>query len=154
MDTDPLFDLPAAPPAAKLSAGRRLTVRRNAALAGSRHPITRLPLLAGDHTCGDCGYARKHDRWWKCHAATVTNGPATDLRVGWPACELFTARDTWTTCPGCEGFRTVPITSDEIAEMPACYWSKPRGTRPARYQGPTRKRCPACNGVGQLPPAP
>ena len=55
------------------------------------HPHNGLPLLAASgHTCGDCGHKREDlggysRHWYKC-ALTPGGGPATDIRVRWPAC--------------------------------------------------------------------
>jgi hypothetical protein len=73
---------------------KRLTRRRRALLAQDTHPTTRLPLLGrGDATCGTCvhhyvdsGHARS---FHKCGKVPHTNGPGTDVRVGWPACTAY-----------------------------------------------------------------
>lgn len=91
-----LFDLPpvpAAEPPEKLSAGRRLTLRRQADLAAGRHPVTGLPLLDAEwgFTCGTCAHhyvARLAGSYHKC-ALRDTGSEATDIRVGWPACTRY-----------------------------------------------------------------
>lgn len=89
-----LFDddaVPFVPPefAAPLSADRRRTIRNREALAKGRHPVTKVALANNGKTCGDCehhvvagGHAK---RYHKCEF-NDTNGPATDIRVSWPAC--------------------------------------------------------------------
>lgn len=74
------------------------TKRAKALLALGRHPATRLALLADSTaTCGDCAHATliEHNarRWWKCakHRLGMSHSEASDIRVGWPACLLFTA---------------------------------------------------------------
>lgn len=92
-----LFDLPpllSGSEFRKLSAGQRLTIRRNNLLARGIHPVTKLPLLHAEwnRTCGDCdhhGVAGGHARSYHKCELNMTNGPATDIRVGWPACQAF-----------------------------------------------------------------
>ena len=80
-----------------LSYGRWATVRRRELLEQGRHPATLLPLRVqnvGDApTCGDCALLVVHvhnDRtYFKCGAAKITFGGATDIRKGWPACTAF-----------------------------------------------------------------
>lgn len=54
-------------------------------------PALRAPI--GEKRCGDCKWAFPLDsggkRFWKCHKRGVTHGEATDLRISWPACEIF-----------------------------------------------------------------
>jgi hypothetical protein len=83
-----------------LSRDRRRTARDRASLDRGIHPATRRPLLTvepgtGRPTCGDCGHAQHidhHDRsYWKCarHRLGMSHSAASDIRKGWPACELF-----------------------------------------------------------------
>lgn len=97
---DRLFDVgPDAHPS-KLSRDQRLTLRRNAILADGRHPTTKLSLRlpVGEHRCGDCGHRRLQGGtardYHKCGAAPLTGGPATDVRVGWPACVKWIPEET------------------------------------------------------------
>lgn len=89
-------DVPSAPVEPKLSADRRRTLRRSELLAKGVHPATKLHLLDGEvsrFTCGDCRYAMRwgwrSKKFWKCQKVVNTNGPATDIRISWPACEAF-----------------------------------------------------------------
>lgn len=54
-------------------------------------PAVRQPV--GEKRCGDCKWAYPVDdfnkRFWKCHKRGYSRGEATDLRVSWPACEMF-----------------------------------------------------------------
>lgn len=53
------------------------------ALAGEDHP-------GHGHTCGDCThhYVRRFaGRYHKCKLIPATSGPATDIKVSWPACQ-------------------------------------------------------------------
>ncbi len=57
------------------------------ALAGADHP-------GQGHTCGDCAhhYVRQFaGRYHKCDLIRATGGPASDIRVRWPACEHWEA---------------------------------------------------------------
>lgn len=102
---------PEAAPDANLGADARRTLRRNQQLAAGIHPRTRLRLLDPNpdaFTCGDCElhFTRNMDsnhRYHKCghgypvyehEDGTVTylnvsSGPATDVRLSWPACSAF-----------------------------------------------------------------
>lgn len=82
----------------KLSATQRLTQRRNTMLAAGTHPTTRRPLLpvSGQTgpTCGGCEHhlvKHRGNTYHKCAKAKggLTGGPASDVRVSWPACVLF-----------------------------------------------------------------
>lgn len=58
------------------------------ALADAEHP-------GHGHTCGDCEhhYLRRFaSTYHKCELVEQTNGPATDIKVSWPACERWEAR--------------------------------------------------------------
>lgn len=76
------------------TADRTRTARRQALLDAGIHPATRAPLLDGDgETCGDCSHSLRvgHNSrsYWKCDLVGITRGAGTDIRKGWPACELF-----------------------------------------------------------------
>jgi hypothetical protein len=86
--------IPGEEPRRKLSATQRLTIRRKRLLDIGIHPVTRCPLLHAEwnRTCGDCdhhvisgGHARPYH---KCRL-NISSGPATDIRVSWPACQRF-----------------------------------------------------------------
>lgn len=96
-----LFDLPGlprdAPEPEPLSYTRRLTLKRQTILAAGYNPGSRRQLLDEDwgYRCRDCHHcfpAGHNTRtYWKCEANPLgfTRGPATDIRVGWPACEAL-----------------------------------------------------------------
>lgn len=118
MPDDALFDspAPAAPPAEKLSARRRLTLRQTKALAGGSHPLSiplgrHLPLHpdaapADDRTaaglrCGTCQAWQlmqyRAGRWPKCahgDGERMNHSPSTDARKWWPACRDYQPRET------------------------------------------------------------
>jgi hypothetical protein len=80
-----------APPAPKLSADRRRTLRQKADIARGVHPLTKLPLLKPEgHTCGDCAHriaGHHHNRSYpKCDQHGFTHSAASDCRAWWPAC--------------------------------------------------------------------
>lgn len=81
------------PSTAGLSADARRTLRNRQMIERGRHPVTNAPLLdpGWNRTCGDCDHHFSHTRnqtWHKCEL-NATHGPATDIRVGWPACAKF-----------------------------------------------------------------
>lgn len=92
---------PEVAPVEPLSADRRRTLRRQEALAAGYHPTTGRKLLLAPEgvtqlTCGDCahhvlngGHARTYHKCTK-YPGGPTGGPASDVRVAWPACDLFT----------------------------------------------------------------
>lgn len=103
-----LFDVPLAgdrPPAPAFgeepSYTRRLTIRRNEALAAGTHPTSRRKLApeghpGHGHTCGDCEHHLIHHlggTYHKCELAHggLTGGPGSDVRVRWPACTAWEA---------------------------------------------------------------
>ena len=64
-----------------------------------RHPLG-LPLLRakgeGPERFGNCGHRCTQSMsrtYHKCGLFPVTNGPATDLRLGWPACMSYKRED-------------------------------------------------------------
>lgn len=84
----------------KLSATQRLTLRRKALLDAGIHPTSRRPLLVTTEpvTCGDCAHHLVNQRantYHKCAKAHggLTGGPASDVRVSWPACDLYQPDD-------------------------------------------------------------
>lgn len=101
MSLFPLEPLPDVEPEADLSPDQRRTKRRVALLAQGFNPRTRLPLLESDepHTCGDCAHhfvRRMGQTYHKCDHGVGENvhvsfGPATDVRVSWPACTAWQA---------------------------------------------------------------
>lgn len=81
------------PPERSLSATRRRTIRNRELIARGIHPVTRVPLARNGETCGTCalsGWVRMGNKYLKC-SLNKTGGPATDLRVFWPACEKWKA---------------------------------------------------------------
>lgn len=105
MSDDTLFDdaeyrvAPPPDPDEQLSADRRRTLRQADDIAHRRHPLTRGPLhpeasaydpgREGARRCGNCRFLEAHGRgrtYFKCGAALITHGPATDIRLWWPAC--------------------------------------------------------------------
>lgn len=132
---DQLFDLPAVDAPPKLGADARRTIRRNATIAAGRHPTTRLPLLADStDTCGTCAHARcfGHGKrtYWKCELVEMTHGPATDIRLKWPACTGWADRARLADCATCAGKGRV-VNDD-------------RDPKSSTYL-----RCPTCHGRGQ-----
>lgn len=80
--------------AEKLSADRRRTIRRQLAFDRGVHPTTKVPLLdEPGATCGNCaqlyGNHGHASTYWKCGAVPRTGGPATDVRLKWPACDKW-----------------------------------------------------------------
>lgn len=76
-------------------ADRARTVKRRAMLACGIHPATGLPLL-GRETCGTCvhHFVRQFaGAYHKCRLVRSTGGPATDIRVSWPACEKWQSEE-------------------------------------------------------------
>lgn len=70
-------------------------------VAAGRHPMGFAWLFEDRKkpSCRECVHARRHTRansWWKCHhpALKLTGGRGTDIRVRWPACAEFVARDS------------------------------------------------------------
>lgn len=93
-----LFDLEPLPiEEPGLSAGQRLTLRNRAQLDAGRHPATRGELRPELGTCGGCCHhlaLQRNVRTYHkcdCHRLGVSHGAASDIRISWPACELFEA---------------------------------------------------------------
>jgi hypothetical protein len=78
-----------------LSADRIRTQKRLALLARGIHPTTKLRLLdeSLNRHCADCDHLKAHGgnrkTFYKCDKVYMTSGPATDVRLSWPACEAF-----------------------------------------------------------------
>lgn len=98
--SDPFDDLP--------TYTQALTQRRQADLYAGRHPATKIGLLDPPDTeglpagggvdrwgyrCKDCRHLTKNRHnsrnYYKCGLLPITSGPATDIRVSWPACTRF-----------------------------------------------------------------
>ena len=90
--TFPGFEPPE--PEEEMSRGRRRTRDAKLAIAAGRHPFGRA-LADNGLTCGDCWFAIETENgrktYWKCEKNRLTRSDATDLRLWWPACELFSA---------------------------------------------------------------
>lgn len=93
--SDRLFDTPSPMDQNEpLSADRRRTLRQQAAIANGRNPATGLRFIP-DHQCRECVHAvRVHNgnrSHWKCTQSKLglTHSAASDIRISWPACELF-----------------------------------------------------------------
>jgi hypothetical protein len=87
-----LFDAGEPVEAVRLSIGQRRTLRQQALLSQGLHPFMRRPLAQNGETCGTCAHHRTSGYtgriWHKCDYK-ATSSEATDIRVGWPACELW-----------------------------------------------------------------
>lgn len=82
-------DIDPPPDVSGLSADRKRTIRNRYLLENNTHPTTKLPLLGNGETCGSCDhhFIRRLSRiYHKCEMVEATGGPASDVRVGWPAC--------------------------------------------------------------------
>jgi hypothetical protein len=73
----------------KLSTDRRRTLRNQSWLDRGIHPVSRRA-LRGEGTCGECDHCKRQGRYVKCDLNS-TGGPATDIRLKWPACVSFKA---------------------------------------------------------------
>ena len=100
--SDRLFPVPelAAEAPVKLTATQRLTARRRDLLAAGKHPATGMKVIDNGSTCGDCEHHHSHEHyssrpkvWHKCdvHRLGESHSEASDIRVSWPACELWKA---------------------------------------------------------------
>lgn len=93
-DLLPGFDpVPEPEPAPKLTAGERAAAR----IAAGIHPATKLPILPGDNTCGDCAllwskWTPSGKHFYKCASLDLHNdGP--DMTRRWPACTAFKPKE-------------------------------------------------------------
>lgn len=86
--TDPRFDLTDDDPRDTRSYPKTWTRLQRWNAASGRHPMG-MDLAGNGETCGTCAHAFKHVRWWKCRKCDLTFGPGSDIRVGWPACDLW-----------------------------------------------------------------
>lgn len=77
-----------------LSPDARRTLRNRLMLARGEHPVTHRALANNGHTCGDCAHHFVHSVGHTFHKCDLnaTRGPATDVRVSWPACVLWEAQ--------------------------------------------------------------
>lgn len=86
-----------------ISATRRRTERNRDMLRDGVHPATYRRLLVVEEgtkpwTCGACKFAKKvgggRRDYWKCerHRLGMSASEASDIRISWPACELFQPR--------------------------------------------------------------
>jgi len=98
---DRLFDVPDLPEPEQLSAGQRLTRRNAEQLARGINPATNHPFLKSETplTCGDCAHhiaVHVARTYHKCerHRLGESHSAASDIRVSWPACSLFTPEET------------------------------------------------------------
>ena len=85
----PLPGIDPPPPVPNLSADQKRTQRRQELLDAGIHPRTGLPLAENGETCGTClHHFVRHvgSDFHKCDLTPPTRGPATDVRVSWPAC--------------------------------------------------------------------
>lgn len=78
-----------------LSYTRKLTIRRLVLLSRGINPATGKDTVLDGRRCRDCPYLsvnhRSRRNYYKCqkNPRGITFGPATDIRVSWPACELI-----------------------------------------------------------------
>jgi hypothetical protein len=101
--SEPLFDAgPREDRDFDLSRDQRRTLRNRATLRRGFHPATRRPLrftasgqLSGE-TCGGCahhtiqgGTAGSYHKCARHWLGGQTRGASSDIRVSWPACELY-----------------------------------------------------------------
>jgi hypothetical protein len=95
-DVLPGFPEPVVFPAdAPQSYTRRLTARNEAMLRSGKHPATGRPLANNGMTCNTCANRtslHKVATYHKCALVPVTGGPATDIRLSWPACDRWSVR--------------------------------------------------------------
>ena len=101
----PLFELEplieAVPVDVTLSAGARRTRRQHELLAAGVHPATGKRIVAELGTCAHCAHLRKvtpgNRTVYKCphHRLGCSHSEASDMRVSWPACELFATVTCW-----------------------------------------------------------
>lgn len=94
-----MFAVPGMAIDAGLSPGAKRNAKNRALLAVGIHPATRRPLYQGTgvEQCGNCvhhhAYAnyRPGKTFHKCdrHRLGESHSEASDIRVGWPGCELW-----------------------------------------------------------------
>lgn len=96
-----LFDLPpieTPQPTGLLSPDRRRTINNNTRLASGVHPATGRKLLDTEwgSSCAGCAnavhvYTGGSRAYWKCrrHRLGMSMSAASDIRISWPACELY-----------------------------------------------------------------
>lgn len=61
----------------------------------SKELVERVRVEAMRETCRNCAHMQRvylGRAYYKCAKARQTRGPATDIRLKWPACELWKAR--------------------------------------------------------------
>ena len=77
------------------SPDRRRTARAKVLLSQNIHPLTMRPLAQNGETCGTCAHHWVHQRSKRYHKCDLkdSSSAATDIRVSWPACQL------WEACP-------------------------------------------------------
>jgi hypothetical protein len=73
----------------KSSPDARRTARNNADIQDGIHPVSGRRIIYVGATCGGCSHHGLQGgvagRFHKCEL-NLTGGPATDIRVSWPAC--------------------------------------------------------------------
>lgn len=91
---EPLFaGFDAVPESVELTEGQRLRLRQRGWLDAGRHPLTKLPLLAGEHTCRDCVHRVRNERHYpKCELTSMSHCVQSDCRAWWPACTGWEAK--------------------------------------------------------------
>ena len=106
--SDTLFDPgPGREPQPKLSPDQQRTQRRRDQLAAGIHPTTGRRLMTKAAAppgvpesvlvCGECAHCFEHRTnrsYFKCERASggLAHGPGSDVRVSWPACDLWEKR--------------------------------------------------------------
>lgn len=84
---------PSEPAPEPLSADRKRTIANDRRLAAGIHPATRALLANNGETCGTCGNLDQEQHnsrsYYKCGLIPSTSGPGTDIRLKWPACNLW-----------------------------------------------------------------
>ena len=91
-----LFDPgPPEPEPEPMSADRRRTQRRRELLDRGINPGSGRAIADNGEFCGTCAHIEVHclaKTYFKCGKVLSTAGPATDIRVSWPACVLWEPR--------------------------------------------------------------
>lgn len=86
------------PTAQKLTPDKARTLRNKERIERGFHPFgLKLKEPRGD-TCGSCAHCYSKETparrtFWKCDLAPETNGPGTDIKKKWPACNLWCAEE-------------------------------------------------------------